>query len=151
MAYAICAVLIVTFGRVALVSATSLATIGALLTVCGSVLLAYQISRFPPAAAPGQLDFTGLREFYARELRRQHDFHRIPALWLRSAFVLAGPFVIVFGTIATSLARPDRIGAGVLQLAVFVALATGAVAMNQRVVARYSGRLKGLERSRETP
>ena len=146
MAYVICAVLIITFGRVALLAATQIAMVGALLTVAGTLWLGYQVSRFPSAPAPGHLDFANLRQFYARELHRQRAFHSASALWLRLALLCSGPFVMSIGTV---LARPGQMGAGILQLAVFVALAIGAVFMNQRVAGRYAGRLKALEQTRE--
>jgi len=149
MAYAICAVLVVPFSRMAFVAGTQLAMTGALLTVAGTVFLAYQISRFPSAAVPGHLDFANLSDFYARELRRQRDFHNTSALSVRLGLLCAGPLLVVIGTTLTSIARPDRMGMGLLQLAVFVALAIGAVFMNQRVAGRYAGRLKNLERTRE--
>jgi hypothetical protein len=124
-------------------AATQIGMIGALLTVVGTALLAYQVSLFPTAGVPGQFDFATLREFYAQELRRQYDFHSARALSLRLALLFCGPFLIFAGTI---LARP---AAGIAQLVTFIALMAAAAAMNRRVAARYDRRLKGLDRANQ--
>ena len=143
LAYAVCAVLMTSFGRVALLASSQIEMIGALITVAGTVFLAYQVSRFPAAAMPTQFDFATAVQFYRQELRRQSDFHSAGAVWLRLSLLFPGPILI--GIILTRVARPDRIGAIIMQLAIFIALAVGTVALNQRMVRRYDRRLQALD------
>lgn len=149
MAYAVCAVLVASFGRVALLAPTPIEMIGALITMAGAVFLAYQVSRFPAAVMPAQFDFASAVQFYRQALRGQAGFHSARAVWLRLSLLFPGPFLIGIGL--ARVARPDRVGATIMQLAIFITLAVGAVALNQRMVRRYDRRLRALDQLQPRP
>ncbi len=147
MAYAICVVLIVVFGRVALLAATQFEMVGALLVVVGTMFFAYQVSRFPTAVVPTDLSCASTCQFYRDELHRQRDFHSARALTVRLSLLL--PVPLLMGVILTRVARPDRIGTAIMLFLIFIALAVGVVALNRRMARRYDRRLDALDRIKE--
>ena len=63
----------------------------------------------------------------------------------------SSPAIISIGIGLAGVARPDRVGATIMQLGIFITLAVGVVALNQRMVRRYDRRLRALDQLQPRP
>ena len=101
--------------------------------------LAYQVSRYRPAALPVDADYDAALRFYRHELIRQRDFHRGRAFWLRVLVLLPGPLLLDIGFV---LAHPYRLRTIAAHAIAFISLAVLAVPLNVRAARRYDRRIK---------
>ena len=105
--YAVCFVVIVSFGWFVFIFPNPLQRVGSGLTLVATLYVAYQLYERRNRKLPSETQPSACTAFYRTELERQRDFHRGPSFWSR--LVIGVPGYLLF-CVGFAMAQPNSHG-----------------------------------------
>ena len=142
MGYAVCFIVIVTFGSFILTFPNTLARVGSGLTVAAALYMAYQLYERRNGKLPSGTGLSACTAFYRKELERQRDFHRGIWFWSRLVIMVPGYILLLIGL---AMAYPE-LARGLAAIAgAFIVLCIVAVPMNLKLSRKYQRQIDELD------
>jgi len=105
--YAVCFVMIVSFGWFVFIFPNPLQRVGSGLTLVATLYVAYQLYERRNRKLPSETQPSACTAFYRTELERQRDFHRGPSFWSRLVIGVLGYLLFCVGF---AMAQPNSHG-----------------------------------------
>ena len=140
--YAVCFIVIVTFGSFILIFPNTLARIGSGLTVAAALYMAYQLYERRNRKPPSGTGLSACTAFYRKELERQRDFHRGIWFWSRLVFMVPGYVLFIVGA---AMAHPELAREYAVITICYILLGIVAVPLNQRLSRTYQRQIDELD------
>jgi len=132
--YAVCFVMIVSFGWFVFIFPNPLQRVGSGLTLVATLYVAYQLYERRNGKLPSGTGLSACTAFYRKELERQRDFHRGIWFWSRLVIMVPGYILLLIGL---AMAYPE-LARGLAAIAgAFIVLCIVAVPMNLKLSRKY--------------
>jgi len=132
--YAVCFMVIVSFGSFIFTFHNTLLQVGSGLTVAAGLYMAYQVYERRNRKLPSETQPSTCIAFYRTELERQRDFHRGSWFWSRLVIMIPGYILVLIGF---AMAYPESARVMAVIGACFLGLCVVAVPLNLRLSRKY--------------